>query len=56
MEIILLPLFIIIFVFLGSVIDDKLSGRHYKSDAEKTEEDWRKERELEEEMHRITWE
>ena len=37
-------------------LDDIFSGRHYKSDAEKTEEDWRKEREQEDELHRIMWE
>ena len=43
-------------VAILSKIDDKLSGRHYKSDAEKTEEDRRKEHELEDEIHRIMWE
>jgi len=39
-----------------TLIDDIISGHKYKSDAEKTEEDWRKEREQEDELHRIMWE
>ena len=39
-----------------TLIDDIISGHKYKSDAEKTEENRRKERELEDEMHSITWE
>lgn len=54
------PLLIVISLILGiaayTVIDDIISGRHYKSDAEKTEEDRRKEREQEDELHRIMWE
>jgi len=54
------PLLIVIGLILGIAvftgIDDIFSGRQYKSDAEKTEENRRKERELEDEMHSITWE
>ena len=54
------PILIAIFLILGIAvftgIDDIFSGRHYKSDAEKTEEDWCKEREQEDELHRIMWE
>ena len=54
------PLLIVLFLILGiaayTLIDDLFSGRHYKSDTEKTEEDWRKEREQEDELHRIMWE
>jgi hypothetical protein len=54
------PLLIVIGLILGiavfTSIDDIISGRHYKSDAEKTEEDRRKERELDNELHRIMWE
>ena len=54
------PLLIVLFLILGiaayTLIDDLCSGRHYKSDAEKTKEDRRKEREWEDELHRIMWE
>ena len=54
------PLLIVLFLILGiaayTLIDDLCSGRHYKSDAEKTEEDMRKDQEWEDEMHHITWE
>jgi hypothetical protein len=43
-------------VAILSKIDDKLSGRHYKSDAEKTEADRHAEREHDDELHRIMWE
>ena len=47
---------LIIGIAIYTLIDDIISGRHYKSDAEKTEEDRRKEREWEDEIHHITWE
>ena len=54
------PLLIAMFLILGVAvfigIDDIISERHYKSDTEKTEEDWRKEREQEDELHRFMWE
>ena len=56
MEIILLPLFIIFGIALSSIVDDLACGRHYKSDAEKTPEDWEEERRREDEIHSITWE
>ena len=39
-----------------TLIDDIFSGRHYKSDAEKSEADRLAEREQEDELHRIMWE
>lgn len=54
------PLLIVLFLILGiaayTLIDDLFSGRHYKSDAEKTEADRLAEREQEYELHRIMWE
>ena len=54
------PLLIVLFLILGiaayTLIDDLFSGRHYKSDAEKTEADRLAEREQEYELHQIMWE
>jgi len=54
------PLLIVIGLILGIAvytgIDDIISGRHYKSDAEKTEADRLAEHEQEYELHRIMWE
>jgi len=56
----MVPLFIVLFLILGIAvftgIDDIISGRHYLSDAEKTEADRLAEREHEDELHRIMWE
>lgn len=54
------PLLIALILILGiaayTLIDDIFSGRHYKSDAEKSEEDRRKECAHDDELHRIMWE
>jgi len=54
------PLLIAMFLILGiavyTIIDDIFSGRHYLSDAEKTDADRLAEREQEYELHRIMWE
>ena len=54
------PLLIVIGLILGIAvytgIDDIISGRYYKSDAEKTEADRLAEHEQEYELHRIMWE
>ena len=54
------PLLIVIGLILGIAvytgIDDIISGRYYKSDAEKTEADRLAEREQEYELHQIMWE
>ena len=54
------PLLIALILILGiaayTLIDDIISGRHYKSDAEKTEADRYAERAHDDELHRIMWE
>lgn len=54
------PLLIVLFLILGiaiyTLVDDLCSGRIYKADTDKTEEDRRKDREWEDEMHRVMWE
>jgi hypothetical protein len=53
---ILITIGLIIGIAIYTLVDDLCSGRIYKADADKTEEDRRKEREQEDELHRIMWE
>jgi len=53
---ILIAIFLILGIAVFTGIDDIFSGRHYLSDAEKTEADRLAEREQEYELHQIMWE